>query len=44
MKLPRYLDGRLAGTEPLSFDYFQSYLMVVDESHVTLEDTCYVQW
>jgi hypothetical protein len=24
MKLPRYLDGRLAGTDlPLSFDYFQ---------------------
>ena len=34
----RYLDGRLAGTRPFCLiDYFpKDYLMVVDESHVTL--------
>lgn len=34
----RYLDGRLAGTRPFCLlDYFpQDFLMVVDESHVTL--------
>lgn len=34
----RYLDGRLPGTRPFCLlDYFpKDYLMVVDESHVTL--------
>jgi excinuclease ABC subunit B len=34
----RYLDGRLAGTRPFCLlDYFpKDYLMIVDESHVTL--------
>jgi len=34
----RYLDGRLAGTRPFCLlDYFpKDYLMVVDESHVTI--------
>ena len=34
----RYIDGRLAGTRPFCLlDYFpEDYLMVVDESHVTL--------
>jgi excinuclease ABC subunit B len=33
----RYLDGRLPGTRPFCLlDYFQNFLLVVDESHVTL--------
>jgi excinuclease ABC subunit B len=37
-KYSRYLDGRLPGTRPFCLlDYFpKDYLMVVDESHVTL--------
>jgi len=37
----RYLDGREAGTRPFCLlDYFpQDYLMVVDESHVTIPQT-----
>jgi excinuclease ABC subunit B len=39
----RYLDGRLPEPDPFATDYFpKDYLMVVDESHVTLSQVSYV--
>ena len=42
----RYIDGRAPGTRPFCLlDYFpDDYLMIVDESHVTLSQVRHVRW